>query len=267
MKFIAIAIPALILAASTFAAAAADPAAGKARATTVCAACHGANGISVANHIPNLAGQRSGYLVSQLRAFKDASRKHDVMTPIATQLAADDMTNIAAYFAVQPGAVTDVKSAFLPNLMKSNVTIPANFPTGFTRYKTESSAEEKSMTFTYANEDAIQAARAGKPLPDGSLIVVENHAVKLDADKKPIIGSDGAFVSDKVVSYAAMARNANWGDDIPELLRNENWNYGLFNAAKKIRADVSYAECFACHKPIAKSSYVFTLSNMVGIKK
>ena len=36
----------------------ADLAAGKARVEAVCAACHGANGVSVSDTIPNLAGQR-----------------------------------------------------------------------------------------------------------------------------------------------------------------------------------------------------------------
>lgn len=35
---------------------AADAAAGKAKAEEVCAACHGANGVSVSATIPNLAG-------------------------------------------------------------------------------------------------------------------------------------------------------------------------------------------------------------------
>lgn len=45
--------------------------AGRAKATAVCAACHGATGISVGDAIPNLAAQRAGYLAAQLRAFKD----------------------------------------------------------------------------------------------------------------------------------------------------------------------------------------------------
>src|SRR5258706_12561380 len=36
---------------------AADMAAGKARVEMVCGACHGANGVSVSDTIPNLAGQ------------------------------------------------------------------------------------------------------------------------------------------------------------------------------------------------------------------
>ena len=55
---------------------AADIEAGKAKAAAVCAACHGANGVSVSDTIPNLAAQRAGYLEAQLKAFKDGTRKH-----------------------------------------------------------------------------------------------------------------------------------------------------------------------------------------------
>src|SRR5262245_17951422 len=54
---------------------AADLEAGKRIASTVCAACHGATGISVSDTIPNLAGQRARYLEAQLKFFKDGTRK------------------------------------------------------------------------------------------------------------------------------------------------------------------------------------------------
>ena len=49
---------------------AADVAAGKAKVEAVCAACHGLNGISVTDAIPNLAGQKVAYLEAQLKALK-----------------------------------------------------------------------------------------------------------------------------------------------------------------------------------------------------
>ncbi|MGC1821650.1 MAG: c-type cytochrome, partial [Pseudolabrys sp.] len=71
---------------------AADIEAGKEMAATVCAACHGANGVSVSDNIPNLAAQRTGYLEAQLKAFKDGTRKQPgatsptaIMSAIATQ--------------------------------------------------------------------------------------------------------------------------------------------------------------------------------------
>src|SRR6266851_3807991 len=52
---------------------AADVEAGKAKVATVCAACHGASGVSVSDTIPNLAAQRAGYLEAQLKALKDGT--------------------------------------------------------------------------------------------------------------------------------------------------------------------------------------------------
>ena len=46
------------------------------------------------------------------------------------------------------------------------------------------------------------------------------------------MGSDGFFVADQLVGYTAMAREAGWGKDFPEMLRNEDWNYAVFTPAK-----------------------------------
>lgn len=72
---------------------------------------------------------------------------------------------------------------------------------------------------------------------------------------------------DQLVAYTAMARDAGWGKDIPEMLRNENWNYAVFTAAKQPRAGVNQAECLACHKPLDKTSYVFTLDQITAAAK
>src|SRR5215203_930082 len=92
---------------------AADVGAGKELATAVCAACHGQNGVSVSDTIPNLAAQRPAYLEAQLKAFKEGTRKLPgavnpaaLMNAIANQLSADDIGNVAAYFGSLPGATT-----------------------------------------------------------------------------------------------------------------------------------------------------------------
>ena len=53
----------------------------------MCAACHGLNGVSIADAIPNLAGQRAAYIEAQLKAFKAGTRKAPSMNAIAGQLA------------------------------------------------------------------------------------------------------------------------------------------------------------------------------------
>ncbi|MGP9799965.1 c-type cytochrome [Rheinheimera sp. NSM] len=83
------------------AAQAADPQLGKAKAA-VCAACHGANGISIIPDYPNLAGQKVKYLESSIKAYRDGERKNPIMSPMASGLSDADIANLAAFYAGLP---------------------------------------------------------------------------------------------------------------------------------------------------------------------
>jgi cytochrome c553 len=243
-----------------------DLEAGRARAGEVCAACHGSNGISVSAVIPNLAGQKAEYLGSQLNAFKSGARKNPLMNAMAVQLSPADIENVAAYFSsLQGPSAGTAMSEFLPNLRKTNVT-PANFPTDYktryTRYATVNYPERPQVRHLYANDVALAAAREGKPIPDGAFIVMEVYTPKLDDQKKPVQGADGNLVPDKIAFVAAMARQAGWGGDIPEMLRNADWNYAVFNPDLSVRGAANQAECLACHKPQHQDSYLFSLKQL-----
>jgi len=80
---------------------AADLEAGKAK-SAVCAACHGAEGISAVPIYPNLRGQKEAYLLSSLKAYKSGERKGGMsmlMIPQAQALSDEDMINMAAYYS------------------------------------------------------------------------------------------------------------------------------------------------------------------------
>jgi len=254
--------------------AAADIEAGKAKVAVVCAACHGANGVSVSDTIPNLAAQRAGYLEAQLKAFKEGTRRAAspasptaTMAAIAAQLSADDIANVAAYFAAQPGAALSAKSALLPNVAKTRVAFPEGYKESFVKYLTINFPATRQVRYYYANRPAVEAAKAGRPLPDGSVLFAEVYTVKLDADKNPVKGGDGFFVAEKLVAYTAMASGPGWGAEFPEMLRNGNWNYAVFTTEKQHRAGVNQAECLACHKPLDNVSYVFTLKELAAAAK
>lgn len=81
-----------------------DAAAGKQLAASTCAACHGADGNSVAPTFPRLAGQSPVYIVQQLKAYKSGARSNPIMQPQAAGLSEKDMRNVAAWYASQkPG--------------------------------------------------------------------------------------------------------------------------------------------------------------------
>jgi cytochrome c553 len=237
------------LALSASAVHAADLALGKQKSFG-CQACHGATGISVSAEIPNLAGQKAAYLQAQLTAFRKGDRKHDLMSAVAALLNEADVENLAAYWSsLPPGGVADAHTAADPAaaLRKTRMTFPATFPRDFVKYAEENNAADKSGSRSYVNRAALAAARAKQPLPHGSIIVVENLA-------------DGA-----VTSYAAMESRAGFGDGIPEVLKNGDWTYALFDAKKEVR-EFNYAKCLACHTPKADSSYVFGLTTIAATK-
>ena len=120
--------------------------------------------------------------------------------------------------------------------------MPANFPRGFELYLTSPTESDGTFSRSYANDIALKAARAGKPLPVGSAIVV---AAYTKGAKEP--------------TYSMMESRAGWGEATPALLRNEDWRYALFDAKQQRRDDFNYARCLACHKPVADKSFVFTI--------
>ena len=75
-----------------------DAKAGKAK-TTTCIACHGKEGISPTDIWPNLAGQKKGYLIKQIKAFRDGDRKEPLMKPMVQSLTDEDIENIAEYYS------------------------------------------------------------------------------------------------------------------------------------------------------------------------
>lgn len=78
---------------------AADLAAGKQKAEQVCAACHGANGVSAVADFPKLAGQYNEYLIRALKDYKSGARKNPIMADQASKLSERDIDDVAAYFS------------------------------------------------------------------------------------------------------------------------------------------------------------------------
>ncbi len=105
----ALALGVALLAASQLAVAA-DVAAGKEKATQVCAACHGVDGNKAVDpSYPKLAGQHEAFLLRALMDYKNGSRKNAIMGAQAAQLSKADMQNLAAYFASMQGDLDNRK--------------------------------------------------------------------------------------------------------------------------------------------------------------
>lgn len=246
----------LVISIPAVASAGGDAAAGKAK-SAACAACH----VAAAGDTPHLAGQRESYIAKQLKAFKSGNRKNPWMNAMTSILSDADIDNLAAFWSSQPASNDTTVPEDVAAIRKTKMTFPKDFPKGYTQYSTTNREDQGVVSQIFVNAIGLKAAKASKPLPDGSVIVVVKSTPKLDDNKKPLTDKDGFWMPDQLKVYEGMEARAGFGKDIPELLRNQNWNYALFNADKTPR-EVNQAICLSCHIPVASDSYVFSLKKM-----
>jgi cytochrome c553 len=73
-----------------------------------CLQCHGANGRSLMENIPSLAGQPADFITVQMILFREGIRQVPAMSPFAANKPDRDIEDIAAYFAsLPPGPPSD----------------------------------------------------------------------------------------------------------------------------------------------------------------
>jgi len=81
--------------------------------STVCAACHGADGHGTAPTNPNLAGLPADYITLQLSHFKAGIRQNAIMQGFAASLSDADMAALGDYYAKQKPRLAKAKDPAL----------------------------------------------------------------------------------------------------------------------------------------------------------
>jgi hypothetical protein len=140
-----------------------------------------------------------------------------------------------------------------------SVNFPERYQDTFTHYNTVNRADDrKQVVRIFANDVALASAKDGAPLDSGAVLVMEIYKAKLDADENPVVGSDGFFEPGELAAIAVMETRSGWGADYSDELRNGTWEYALFDAEAHTLVERDYQPCFACHKPLDASDYVFS---------
>lgn len=89
------------------------PAAQRPKASEVCLACHGTNGVGITPDYPSLAGQHADYIERALTDYKKGGRKNAVMAGMAATLTEQDIRELAHFYSSQtPSLQTLHKKSF-----------------------------------------------------------------------------------------------------------------------------------------------------------
>ena len=101
--------------------------AGNAVGAPACVTCHGPTGQGqAAAGFPRLAGLNAGYIVQQLRSFKDGTRVNPIMAPVAKLLSAADAQTLATYYAALPAVDATGSAAAEASLVAAGETLAKN---------------------------------------------------------------------------------------------------------------------------------------------
>lgn len=96
----------------------------------------------------------------------------------------------------------------------------------------------------YANLEAITAAKAGQPLPNGTVIMMEDYR------------------GGRLHRYIVMEKQAGWGAAYPENVRAGDWEFREFAPDRTPNTTENGQRCMSCHQSQAGQDFVFTLDRM-----
>src|SRR5262245_21613398 len=73
------------------------------------------------------------------------------------------------------------------------VAFPADYTKGVV-YLTLDRPENKQVREYFTSQAAVDAAKKGDPLPQGTVITVAQYAAQLDGEGNPVKGANGRFI-------------------------------------------------------------------------
>jgi len=143
----------------------------------------------------------------------------------------------------------------LPNVAKTHVTFPKATRSRSSSTTPISFPATKQVRYYYANKAAVAAAKAGKAAARRLGAVRRSVCGEARCRRQAGHGRPTATSSRRrLVAYTAMGADAGWGNDIPEMLRNENWNYAVFTTDKQHRPGVNQPNASAATSRSTKSA-------------
>ena len=137
------------------------------------------------------------------------------------------------------------------------IAFPADYDKGVL-YTTVDRPDNKQYRELFATPEAVEALKAGKEMPSGTVLTLVQYRAKLDAAGNPEKDGNGRFIKGDLIGYTVMEKRSGWGTEYPDDIRNGEWEYQAFTAARAVNEKANLKNCFVCHKPLDKQDFVFS---------
>lgn len=141
------------------------------------------------------------------------------------------------------------------------VKLPETYTTGFVLYNQVDRPDRKRVRFMYVNPEAHASAKPGEMLPEGTVLVMEDHEAAVGADGNPALDKDGRLMpTDALTGIFVMEKRAGFGaaNDLPPEKDNGDWDYAAYKADGSPNPEAKLENCFACHMSRSSRDFTFT---------
>lgn len=133
------------------------------------------------------------------------------------------------------------------------VALPEDYQASFVNYLDVDRLDRKRVRKMYVNPEAHAAAEAGEDLPDGTVLIMEDHDAEVDADGNLMRDEEGRLIPmEPVTNIFVMEKDEAWST------ANGNWDYAWYLPDGTARPDANFDGCFSCHANRAERDYTFT---------
>ena len=142
------------------------------------------------------------------------------------------------------------------------VALPENYRETFTNYLSLDRVMNPDQVIRlFANDAAMKGPGEDGLLPFGSVLVAEVYKAKVDDSGQAVLSSLGRRIREEMVLLAVMERAKGLGENLPEDLRNEHWDFAAYKPDGS-DAGKNLDTCRACHAPLKSTHHLFSYEHL-----
>lgn len=141
-----------------------------------------------------------------------------------------------------------------PNI--DRVGFPEGYQTNFKIFYVFDMPENKRALVVYANDNA-SSIKQGQAFPYGSILAMEAHSIKQDAQGNLQKDANGHYIRDQLQGIIMMRKEIGFGEDYKDL-RNGEWEYVAYFPNKTYFVPPqNTSTCAECHLAAIDTDFVF----------
>ncbi len=139
---------------------------------------------------------------------------------------------------------------------------PTNYKAEFTNYFTGDRQNGTQIISLYANDVAVNGARADGKMPYGSVLIGELTPAVTDADGEPMESSLGHLISSGAVTSIVMMQRIKVNDERYDAdLKVGDWEFEVFSpSGENLGKDTT--ACRECHHPHNDTEFLYSIEHL-----